>query len=183
MYHHWPGIWFWRHWCRHIDYLLSNINTYRHNRTSQSPQRDVCRCVCVCVCMRAVFYCCGLSLHFSKGGRVRRIMGGPQRDSLEMETPLQKTLSLHKMEGRGTKRKRRVNRGWRERLGIRFFHRVRWSPVSVCGAAAVVVVFDLTICQLEYGCYSLSSNSSMLKYFLVLGQVFASSTQEVVYQR
>ena len=46
--------------------------------------------------------------HFSKGGRARRIMGGPQRDPLEMETPLQKTLSLHKMEGgeRG-----RVDRG------------------------------------------------------------------------
>lgn len=55
--------------------------------------------------------------------------------------------------------------------------------VCVCVAAVVVAVFDLTSCQLESGCYSLSSNSYMLKYFLVLGQVFPSSAEKVVYQR
>ena len=37
--------------------------------------------------------------------------------------------------------------------------------------AGVAVVFDLSICQLESRCYSLSSNSYMPKYVLVFDQV------------
>lgn len=55
-----------------------------HNRLSQSPQRDVRR---ERVREKDKERACS-SLFKGKGRRVRRIMGGPQRDSLEMETAL-----------------------------------------------------------------------------------------------
>lgn len=67
------------------------------------------------------------------------------------------------------------------KTGYQIFHRVGRSSVFVC--VAVIVMFDLNVFQLESGCYSLSFNRHMLKYFLVLDQVFPSSTKEVVYHK
>lgn len=58
-----------------------------------------------------------------------------------------------------------------------------WMIVSICVCVAAIVMFDLNVFQLESECYSLSFNRYMLKYFLVLDQVFPSSTKEVVYHK
>lgn len=49
-------------------------------------------------------------------------MGGPQRDSLEMETPLQKTFSVHKMEG-GIQSRESIE--GERKTGYQMFYRVR----------------------------------------------------------
>lgn len=58
-----------------------------------------------------------------------------------------------------------------------------WMIVSIRVCVAAIVMFDLNVFQLESECYSLSFNRYMLKYFLVLDQVFPSSTKEVVYHK
>jgi len=82
------------------DVLITTGATQVHTGTPgpHRQRRGVCVCVRVCSALCSVLLL-WIPLLFSKGGRGRRIMGGPQKDPLEMETPLQKTLSLHKMEG------------------------------------------------------------------------------------
>lgn len=106
MYHHRPGICFWRQRYRRIDSHHEYIQAQWDLVVSTAGYMYL-SAVCVCVSTVVMLW----TPNFSKGGRVRRITGGPQRDPLEMETPLQKTLSLHKMEGGGRRREGRVDRG------------------------------------------------------------------------
>lgn len=123
MYHHWPGICFWRHCSRHIDYRHSNINTYRQNRTSQSRRAEG---LCERSCESGVLLL--PTAHFQRVGRVG---GGVERDHgwapmrfIEDGDVTSENTQPSQNGGR-REGKRGVNRGWRE-SGILHVNRCKY---------------------------------------------------------